>query len=424
MFSGLLLALLAIAFLLQVDFIFYILYVCLGVYLWSRWYFPRTLHGLERRRVFVQRAFWGEKVSVRLVVRHNGRFSLPWLQIHESVPVQLTAGEEVNEVFLLRGRETAEFVYHLQARRRGYYKIGPLWLKTGDLFGLIPEKTETLPPDYLTIYPRIIPLGYLGLPSRQLFGTISSQQRLFADPTRPMGVRDYRSGDPIRQIHWKASGHTRKLVVKTYEPAISLETAVVLNLCTTEYTRYSRAQITEWAIEVAASLAAHLVNQRQPVGLLTNGIDPLVGTAVSSQPVFDSQSGRLLTDATPENAATHMPPHIPPRSGRAHLMKILEQLARIEAAETIPLSQWLIPACMHLNWGIALLIVTPKGDEATCQTIHRLVRTGLNPILLVVEPDANFGRVRERAAQLGFVAYHVAVRQDLDRWKRPLQVRV
>jgi hypothetical protein len=66
---------------------------------------------------------------------------------------------------------------------------------------------------------------------------------------------------------------------------------------------------------------------------------------------------------------------------------------------------------------VTLLIITSTGDVATCNAVHRLVRSGYNPILVAVEPDANFGLVRERARRLGFVAHNVSGRASLDLWQ-------
>lgn len=422
-FAYFILFLLIVAFLLQVDFIFYIVYVCIGVYAWSRWYTPRGLQRLEVRRRFPERAFYGEQVDVTLEITNRNRLPLPWLQLHESIAVQLRAGPVMRRVLSLGGRKTADCTYTIAGRWRGYYRLGPLRLETGDLFGLFPAQTGHLAADYFTVYPRIIPLSQLGLPSRLPFGTIASRQRLFEDPARPMGVRHFRSGDSLRQINWKVSAHTQELMVRTLEPAISLETAVLLNLHSGDYERRSRLNTVEWAIEVAASLAVHLVNRRQPVGFMTNGVDPLQGTTAAAS-TFDEESGRLrmqrpFGDQVGQRTLT-LPSIIPPRNGRTHLMKILERLARIESDDTISFNQWAPNACLHLSWGVTILAITAAGDEATCHTLHRLVRSGFNPILIVVEPDRNFGHVRQRAQRLGFAAYHVAVRRDLDGWRRPL----
>jgi len=426
-YTWLLLILLAVAFFLRVDFIFYILYVFVGVLLWSRFYTPRAMRRLMAGRDYNRRAFLGEIIPVKLTLYNNNRLGLPWVQFDESVPPELRLEESVHQAVTLRGRETFQVTYHIRGAQRGYYQLGPLRLSSGDLFGLSTTHLGYLAADFLTVYPRIISLTQLGLPSRLPFGTVASQQRLFEDPARPMGVREFRSGDSLRQMNWKVSAHSRQLVVKTFEPAISLETTILLNLHDEDYERSNRAYIVEWAVIVAASLASHLVNQRQAVGLITNGADPLRAHADNgrkSVPDFDETSGRLLFQRHPAeqgrgSAARWIPSAIPPRNGRSHLMKILEQLARIETDHTTPFSAWATTACINLSWGVTVLAITARGDEATCNMLHRLVRAGFNPILFAVEPDYNFGSVRERARRLGFRAYKVSGLRDLDRWRQP-----
>jgi uncharacterized protein (DUF58 family) len=409
-FSALILFLLAVAFLLRIDFIFYIIYVCVGVYAWSRWYAPRAVQKVSARRHFADHAFWGETVMINIRLKNRNRLPLPWIHLSESIAAELASGKIANRVLSLGSRETNDLTYHVRASRRGYYRLGPLRLTSGDLFGLVDEQQMELPADYITVYPRIIPMTQLGLSSRLPFGTIASRQRLFDDPARPMGVREFRSGDSLRQINWKVTAHTQSMVVKTLEPAIALESAVLLNLYTDAYRRQNRSTYMEWAIEVAASLAVHLVSRRQAVGLMTNGIDPL-----SYQPAataeFDKSTGRMLMD---EAADSVIPPAIPPRPGRAHLMEILERLARIEPANSIPFHHWTPGACSNLNWGVTILAVTAVGDDIVCQAMHRLTRSGYNPVLIVVEPDYNFEQVRKRARHLGFAAFNVTKRHDLD----------
>ena len=384
---------------------------------------PHQLNGLRVKRRYSDHAFWGEEVPVAVEVTNQSRFPMPWLLLQESIAIQLRGAESLNIVTPLNGRETAVFTYTVKAKRRGYYQLGPLRLATSDLFGLRPEQVGNVPPTILTVYPRIIPLSRLGFPSRLPFGTLAGKQRLFEDPARPMGVRQFRSGDSIRQINWKTSAHTRQLMVKTFQPAISLETAVLLDLYSETYERKDRYTMVEWAIIVAASLAAHLTDRRQPVGLLTNGFDPLAIDTSDGSLRFDEDSGRLLTqDITKlrETPNRLIPPAIGAGNGRPHLMKILERLARLEHEETIPLNEWATTACLGLSWGVTILVITPKGDLETCQTMHRLVRSGYNPILIVIEPNLNFSHVRDRARRLGFQAHLVAGEKDLDVWRQPL----
>ena len=416
----LLIILLFVAFVLRVDFIFYIVYVCVGIYLWNRFYTPYSLRHLRAERDYIDRAFLGEPVEVTVKLYNDNRLSIPWLEFNETVALELQRQAKMNRVLTLPGRQTAEFTYTVTGQRRGYYQLGPLRLKTSDLFGLLNDYTGYLSPDYLTIYPRITPLSKLGFSSRLPFGTLSSRQQLFADPARSQGVRDFRSGDPLHQINWKVTAHTQQLMVKTFQPAISLETAVLLNLYQDDYQPHSHYETVEWAIELAASLAAHLTEKRQAVGLITNGVDPLLLHNNRDKQQFDDISGRLkwqLPARSQQNPADFMPSPMTPRTGRGQLMKILEQLARLEAEKSRPFLEWAPLALTRLNWGVTLLTISPKGDEATCQMLHRMLRRGLNPVLIVTQPDYNFGHVQQRARQLGFTAHNVAYKSQLDPWR-------
>jgi hypothetical protein len=140
---------------------------------------------------------------------------------------------------------------------------------------------------------------------------------------------------------------------------------------------------------VAASLANYLADQRQAVGVGSNGVDPLSGMARWT---------------------------IPPRPGRVHLMKLLEWLARVQTADTTPLADWLSTAALDLSWGTTVIAISPTGDEGICRSLHRLQRAGLNPVLVVIEPHGQFGTIRERAHRLGVAAHLVAAENDLKRW--------
>jgi uncharacterized protein (DUF58 family) len=349
-------------------------------------------------------AFHNETIDVNITLTNTSRWPALWIRVTDTVPVRLIIGFPPDIAFSLPGRDAKQICYQIRGKVRGYYQVGPLTLRTGDLLGL-KSLSLTDSGEFITVYPRIKPIAQLKLPSRLPFGTIASRQQLYADPARPTGVRDYRSGDSIRHINWKVSAHTTDLAVKTFQPAISLESMILLNFDRDDYVK--RLHNREWAVEVAASLAAHLNQKRQSVGFMSNGFDPL---SIETVHEFDEDSGRLMT---PETTGGALPVAIPPHTGRANLMRILETLARIDSSTNVPFVQWATKAVTTLSWGTTVLVISPKGDEATCHTLHRMLRAGLNPILLLVEGQENLGMVRERARRLGFPAYTILNESDL-----------
>jgi uncharacterized protein (DUF58 family) len=384
-----LLLLLAIAILLRVDFVFYLVYVLAGTYMLANWWTGRSLGWLRLHRRFTDHAFLGEKVGVEIEVENSSWWPVPWLRCQEAPPPAIAASSRIHQVVALRPKERLRLRYDLLGAQRGYYELGPTILGAGDLFGFAESQGRYDQPDHLTVYPRVIPLASVALASRSPHGTVKSQQPIFADPARVKGVREYQPGDPLAAVNWKSSARAGRLMVKRYEPAVSLTTVIALEMHTPSYTRQVQLQASEWGIVVAASLANYLMGQRQAVGLICNGTDPLTG------------ADRWT---------------IPPRGGRPHLMKLLEWLARVQLVETTALADWLPTACLNLAWGTTVIAVTPTGDEATCRALHRLLRAGLNPVLAVVEPHGQFGVVRERARRLGIAAYLAADERELQQW--------
>lgn len=391
--------LLLIALLLRLDFVFYALYVVGGIWLLARWATPRSMKALAVQRSFVSHAFLGETIPVTLHLHNPTRLPMPWLKVNESLPLDLAAAEKIDRIYTLRPREQITIRYDLRCLRRGYYPVGPLRLTSGDLFGFSDVQSRAEAMQFLTVYPRIIPLVGLALPSRLPFGVLASPQRMFEDPARLRGVRAYQPGDSQRRINWKASAHSDTLLVKQFAPAISLESMILLNLHSDEYERQRRYSASEWAIVVAASLAAYLERRRQAVGLAVHGVDSL---AKRLEGTF--------------NTADHRPITVPPRPGRPHLMKVLELLARVETVEASePFVLWAQRTAAPLAWGATVLAITPSGDEGACQGLHGLVRAGLNVVMFVVEPYNRFELVQQRARRLGFQAYQAASEDDLNR---------
>jgi uncharacterized protein (DUF58 family) len=201
------------------------------------------------------------------------------------------------------------------------------------------------------------------------------------------GVRAYASGDSLRRIHWKASAHEGTLLVKKFQPAIALNVAIVLDLDRGAYPLNSMVGSSEWAIIIAASIAGYAAGQRQPVGLLTNGVD-----SVTEQPTQP----------------------IPMRQGQGHLTSILTALARVQIADAeTPLARWLPRRIADLEWGATLIVVTPKLDENTLWVLHEAYRRGSNVVVLVCAVQADFEEMRARGERLGLLVHRTIWEKDL-----------
>lgn len=382
-----LIVLTVIAALLRQDWIYFLVYVIGGVWAVSHWWVRRSLRTLDVKRSLVQRAFAGETVDVTLDFTNHSWLPIPWLQVREQVPLELKDVESYSIVLSIGSKSHAQHRYHLYAKQRGLYRLGPLVLKTGDLFGFANATWNETNGVRVTVYPRVLPLHKLGLPSRSPFGTLHSRQRLFEDPTRMSGVRDYAVGDSLRRIHWKASAHENGLLVKKFQPAIALNMTVILDLNRAAYPPGAVYGYSEWAIEVAASVASYAVEQRQAVGLICNGFDPLA-----------------------DDVARPIAPH----QGQGHLMELLALLARIQTHELeTPLAAWLPRRLNDLVWGTTVILVTPKLDQETLWLLHNAYRRGSNVLALLCAPQADYKVIQSQAERLGVTVHRTVWESEL-----------
>ena len=457
-----LIILFVIAIALRIDFFFTIFYLFALVYALSHIWMQSTARRLSVRRRFDDHAFIGDEVLVDLQVHNDGWLPLPWLEAHESLPVQLATPPFHRQVFSLGARAERRLRYRLHCDQRGYYVIGPLTVRAGDLLGLVRPRLERAEPAHLIVYPRVVPLEQLGLPTRSPLVALPARSPLFEDPARVMGVREYQRGDSPRRIHWSASakataiaatsapsaggpGGAIRLMVKRYQPAIARDTLICLDLYQEDYGRRQRYTATELAIVVAASLANHvIVREGLPVGLFAEAHDPLAG--LDGQPK-DAGTGSGLQQAadevgprgvrlTPDLASAWGPGELPalspaesvsrfslpPRTGRGQLVRVLEVLARVQAipaGEAAPgaprrFASLLRQAGTSLSWGATITIITGQETRELLDAVFSLRRAGYAVALILVQPGVPSEGLRDRSERLSVPIYKVWQERDLE----------
>lgn len=388
-FLPFLLILFIIAAILRIDFFFTIVYLFFAVYLLSNAWTRRAMKQLHIEREFTDRAFSGDQTRARLTVHNDGWFPVPWMTLSESLPANLIAPPLVREVLALSPHAERSLTYTLDCRRRGYYAIGPLRLRVGDLLGVISPRQRQVDAEPFIVYPRVVALHKLGLPTRSPLVALPARTPLYEDPSRVMGVRDYQRGDSPRRIHWTATASAGRLLVKQYEPSIARDTLIFLDLSREHYERRRRYTATELAIVVAASIAHHvIVNEGLAVGLATEAWDPL-----------SEERERFF---------------LPPRSERTHLMRLLEVLARIEVAEGISFPDLLRRESVRLPWGATLAVIAGRESGELFDTLVYLRRAGFAVSLILIQPAYPSDELRQRAELLDVPVHRVWEEYDLE----------
>lgn len=339
----------------------------------------------------------GDRVAVRLVVENHGALPIPWVLLEDVLPggavnprfPKLKVKGKRAHIALLRGHSELIVTYTLECVGRGYHQIGPLTLETGDLFGLHRRFRVLAPPKFLLVYPRIVPLVGYDLASRRPIGDVRITHRLYEDPTRIAGVRQYQFGDPLNRVHWRATARTGTLHSKVNEPSTLSGLSVLLDFHEGGYHPRGEPHRSELAVTAAVSLAHAVYLMGQQVGLVTNARD--AAERIRTEGWADDPESRQAAreTASAQNEARRVEPLVvETRRNEEQLGRIREVLARAELADGLTFAQLVVETAHRLPRDATALAVLPAVSAETAIALGNLRRRGLAVAVVLVMMDA------------------------------------
>ena len=307
-----------------------------------------------------RRAFVGETIFMRLRLTNAKRFPVPWIEMRDSLPEAMPAdvathpsGQPglvlIQRSTALDAREQIEWPVTLRAETRGFFRVGPARLRSGDLFGLFDRQVTVREESSIVVYPRTYTLPDLGLTAARPFGEQPGGHHIYEDPVRVIGVRDYVPGDPLKRVDWNATARTGRIQSRLYEPSRSQSVVVALNITTMEHTWQGYDPIVlERGVVVAASIARAAFEEHSAIGLVANGSFP-----DADRPI------RIGSGRRPDQ-----------------LVRVLEALAMIAPFTTASLSDELERPGHALPAGATVVVVAALMSEGLAASLWRLRSQG------------------------------------------------
>ena len=171
---------LALAFALRSPYLAYAAYAFLllvGIAHFSSW---AWLSGLDCQRT-VDRAtvHQGESITVDVAVENRRGWPIPWLYVEDLHPADFArAGDNARLAVLMPGR-SLRFQYTLTCPRRGYHRIGPLLMESGDLFGLQRRFVTGKRQDYVSVLPTVAYIETFTIAARRPQGPVRITNRIY-----------------------------------------------------------------------------------------------------------------------------------------------------------------------------------------------------------------------------------------------------
>ena len=331
------------------------------------------------RHLSQDRMFIGEEVTFEITLTNRKPVPLGRVSVEDELPKEIelavrssgdkaTASDSaLRHSTSLAWYERIRWAYSLTCNHRGLYSLGPVRISSGDLFGFFRSTRSDPSSDYLLVYPRIIPLPELGLPASRPLGEVAGGIRIFQDPSRPMGIRDYERGDPMKIVDWKSSAKMQRLLVRTFEPSSTFTVMLCMAVETSErlWEGYSPVHL-ERVISATASVASYVAEQQYSVGLFSNGM-PVLAHRIAGPPIVAQKPMRIPANRTPEQ-----------------LTVILEALATVRPLAMSSMDSQLGDYARQLPMGATIVLTAAFISSALVEVISDLKREGRQIVVVFV----------------------------------------
>ncbi|ERK62194.1 hypothetical protein N136_04821, partial [Leifsonia aquatica ATCC 14665] len=162
-----------------------------------------------------------------------------------------------HEANAAHGRDTAVLRQDVTADKRGSHPVGPLVISRTDPFGIAYGEYALGQPRTLLVTPRVVPLANGVLDVAHSEGTEHELLRHSIPSADELIAREYRPGDPLRRVHWRATARHDQLMVRQEEQRSNPEAWLLLD------TRGGIAgeAAFEDQVDLIASVGVHLLDQ-------------------------------------------------------------------------------------------------------------------------------------------------------------------
>jgi uncharacterized protein (DUF58 family) len=325
-------------------------------YIFSKWGLTR----IEYTRSFNKDAvFPRENFEMIDEISNNKLLPLPWVRLETRIDGNLqffkNREESMDEnseeyhrtLFSFAPYQKITRKHKVSCRKRGYYRLKTVSITLGDVMG-INNRSESVQAEVaVTVYPELISIEEIPLPSHSWLGEVLVKRWIIEDPFLNAGVRQYAHGDSLNLINWKATARTGSLQVSKKEYTADHNLMIYLNFDETDdiWMPILNQELIEKGISYAASIAQMAISKGVSTGFGCNSY------------LYDPDG------STPTIKKTV---RIKPQNGNHQLAFIYETMARLEMDRSMNFNRFLqedINKLIKTDVLIISLILTPAIKE-------------------------------------------------------------
>ncbi len=286
----------------------------------------------ELRRAVTDKIEEDDILEIKTSARNNS--FIPTIGVVIQDQLNCTLAQERRASFLinfLSAGASIDFIYSCVCPQRGRYEIGPFEIYFFDPLGLFFLKKTYRINTEIYVYPRTFHIRnfpQIAKGTMPWFGIATAHVN--ADEDEFYGIREYKSGDPIKKIHWLSSARKNQLIIKQFQRQSFLRASIIFNLEKESNFGEGKECVAEYIIKIAASVAKYLIHSGVSVEII---------------------------------AHTGKSAHIPFNKGPEHLEDILKFLALAQAKSSMNLMEVFKSFSPYISENSTLIAIILDKDK-------------------------------------------------------------
>lgn len=336
-------------------------------FLWT-WF---SLRGIALQRTTrTRRSQVGRMFQESFSVRKTGILPKLWLEVrdHSSLP-----GHHASHVVpSLIGGRVYQWEVETRCVARGEFQLGPLTVISSDPFGFFRSPRRVSATETLIVYPLTVDLKKVVLPIGFLTGGDAQRRLTHEITTNASSIRDYVAGDSMNRIHWRSTARTGNIMVKEFE----LDPLVDIWL----FSDFSSDSLFEERGLQREPGGGRFVADRNRIPPSTEEYGVVIAASLAK---YFIESERVVGYA----AYTPFRQVFQPDRGNRQLTRIFQALAVARSTSSHTLREMLSLETPHFTRGTTLMIITSSLDEAWIAEAQIMVRRGVRPICVFIDPQ-------------------------------------
>ncbi|MGM8364830.1 DUF58 domain-containing protein [Virgibacillus sp. W0181] len=210
----------------------FLLILSLFIIVWKKKALTKIELGLE---VSKTRLFVGEELQANAQLKNNKWLPLIWLEWEFPASKQMTWGDTCQNTYVARflsllSYQQVNWTVKGQGNKRGVYDIGQVTVRSGDGFRFAEKEHVHTLNKTVFVYPELLPVRVPPFRPSMQWEIKGKKGGFLEDPLLINGIRDYEAGDDWRRFNWRASARKGKMQTNVYQPIISEQLFIVLDI--------------------------------------------------------------------------------------------------------------------------------------------------------------------------------------------------